>query len=439
VIPEFRVATTIIVPRLGWSMEEGTFAGWLKPDGARIQSGDTLFVLESDKSAEEIESLDAGILRIPPDGPKAGDTVKVGQVLGHLVAEGESVPVESGRVGRGTRPTMPAGGSRSSTHPTLPPAGPAVRQLARSLGVELTTIAGSGERGRITEDDVRRQPQAAPTAHGKQAISPRARRVARELGVDCNGLPGSGRNGRIRERDVRAAAHGQPAGRLIPHTSVRRTIAARMIAGVTQAAPVTLTTKLDATNLVELRNQFKATTDDDDIVPSYTDLIVKLAAIALRQHPLLQAQWRDDGLFVPQRIDIALAVDTEAGLLVPVVRAVDRLTLRQVAAQSRALIEQSRAGRLTAEQMRDATFTITNLGAFGIDAFTPIIHLPQCAVLGVGRIVREPAVVEECIVPRDLLTLSLTFDHRVVDGAPAARFLQTLRGCLERPAPWLIS
>src|SRR5262249_50303324 len=159
--------------------------------------------------------------------------------------------------------------------------------------------------------------------------SPRARRVAAELGVDWAGLRGSGRNGRIRERDVRAAATASPDGRLIPHTTIRRTVAARMVAGVTQAAPVTLTTKAEATNLVNLRAQFRAAGAPED-VPGYTDLVVKLAAVALRQHPLLQAQWRDDGLFVPDRIDVAVAVDTEAGLLAPVVREVDRLTLRQV-------------------------------------------------------------------------------------------------------------
>jgi len=369
-------------------MEEGTFAGWLKVDGERIKPGDVLFVLESDKSAEEIESLDAGILRIPPDGPQPGDKVTVGQVLAHLLAEGEAVP---------------------EIH------------VEKTVEVASVVIA---------------PPITSPTVQRKQAISPRARRVARELGIDCNGLTGSGRNGRIRERDIRAATAGSSGGRLIPHTNIRRTIAARMVAGVTQAAPVTLTTKFDATNLVALRNQFKAA---DEIIPSFTDLIVKLTAVALRQHPLLQAQWRDDGLFVPERIDIAVAVDTEAGLLVPVLRAVNNQTLRQIVAQSRELIEQTRAGRLSADQMRDATFTITNLGGVGIDAFTPILYLPQCAVLGVGRIVREPAVQGDRIVPRDMLTLSLTFDHRVVDGAPAAQFLQTLRICLEQPAPWLIA
>ncbi|HJT77273.1 MAG TPA: 2-oxo acid dehydrogenase subunit E2, partial [Gemmataceae bacterium] len=211
------------------------------------------------------------------------------------------------------------------------------------------------------------------------------------------------------------------------------------VAGVTQAAPVTLTTRADAANLVNLRSQFKAAAASaDEVVPTYSDLLLKLTAAALRQHPLLQGQWRDDGIFVPDHVHIALAVDTDAGLLVPVLRDVDRLTLRQVAAGSRDLIAQARAGRLTAEQMRGATFTVTNLGMYGIDAFTPILHLPQAAVLGVGRIVREPAVVGDRVEPREALTLSLTFDHRVVDGAPAARFLDALRRCVEQPAPYLL-
>ncbi len=236
--------------------------------------------------------------------------------------------------------------------------------------------------------------------------------------MDIVGVPGTGRGGRVRERDVRAAATSS-SGKLIPHSRVRRIIATRMVAGVTQAAPVTLTAKIDATRLVNWRESANSK-------PSYTDLLVALTAKALREHPLLQAQWRDDGLFVPDHVHVAIGVDTDAGLFAPVIRDADRLSVEQIAAISRELIDKARSGRLSADEQRDATFTITNLGMFGIDAFTPIIHLPQCAVLGVGRIVKEPAVFENQIVPRDMLTLSLTFDHRVVDGAPAARFLQTL-------------
>jgi pyruvate dehydrogenase E2 component (dihydrolipoamide acetyltransferase) len=436
------VAVAITVPRRGWSMEEGKFAGWLKPDGAPVREGDLLFVLESDKAAEEVEAIDAGILRIPPDGPKIGDTVKVGQELAYLMAEGEAAPAERrgfspGGAAEGSPGRVYEPGDSAETESRLEPrrggGTPARSSLRRPSGAPDQPRPPLSPGLEDSPGATFRRPSGATGR--KPAISPRARRTAAELGVDWSGLPGSGRNGRIRERDVRVAAADRPGGRLILHTPVRRTIAARMVAGVTQAAHVTLTTRADASNLVNLRQQFKATAD---VVPSYTDLLVKLAAVALRRHPLLQAQWRDDGLFVPDRVDVAVAVDTEAGLLVPVIRAADRLTLRQVAAQSRDLIAQARAGRLTAEQMRDATFTITNLGPLGIDAFTPILHLPQCAVLGVGRIVREPAVVGDCIVPRDAVTLSLTFDHRVVDGAPAARFLGALRGGVEQPAPWLM-
>lgn len=393
------MAIPITVPRLGWSMEEGTFVEWLKRDGDTVKVGDPLFVLESEKAAESIDSLDAGILRIPPESPPGGATVKVGQVLAYLAKAGEEIGriQESGVGSQGS-------GIRS--------------QESEMRAGESARISAAG------------QPLAIATQLVRQAVTPRARRAARELGVDVRNLTGTGRQGRIRERDVRAGASHQPQGRLIPHTTIRRTIAARMVAGVTQAAPVTLTTKADATQLVKWRRDFQSASAA--IVPSYTDLIVKLVAGALRQHPLLQAQWRDDGLFVPDAVDIAVAVATDAGLLAPVLRGVDRLAIHEIALQTRDLIDKARAGTLTAEQMRGGTFTITNLGMFGIDAFTPIIHMPQCAVLGVGRIIREPAVVDDRIVPRDQVTLSLTFDHRVVDGAPAARFLDLLRRLIEQ-------
>jgi pyruvate dehydrogenase E2 component (dihydrolipoamide acetyltransferase) len=391
------MATAITVPRRGWSMDEGTFAGWLKQDGEAVRRGEPLFVLETDKAAEEIESADAGTLRVPPDAPRPGETVTVGQVIAFLVARGEDTPRACG-----ARP-----------------------EAATTTGGQAATAPEPAQ-------------AAAPAARHKQAISPRARRAAAELGVEWSGLQGSGRNGRIRERDVRAAAAGRPGGRLIPHTNTRRIIAARMVAGVTQAAPVTLTVRADAGNLVTLRRQFQEAAAPGEAVPGYTDLVVKLTALALGQHPLLQAQWRDDGLFVPDRVDVAVAVDTEAGLVAPVVRGADTLGVRELAARSRDLIAQARAGRLTADELRDATFTVSNLGGLGVDAFTPIVHLPQCAVLGLGRIVREPVVRDDRVVPGHVTTLSLTFDHRVVDGAPAARFLDTLRRSVEQPAAWLV-
>jgi pyruvate dehydrogenase E2 component (dihydrolipoamide acetyltransferase) len=214
-----------------------------------------------------------------------------------------------------------------------------------------------------------------------------------------------------------------------------------MLSSAQSTAPVTLTTTADATNLVIVRNKLQTSGGSGplNIVPSYTDVFIKLTAAALERHPRLNSCWYEDGILQPEEIHIAIGVDTEAGLVAPVARNVCRLSLEQLAAETRALIEQARSGQLTLEQLEGGTFTVTNLGMYGIDTFTPIIHLPQCAVLGIGRIVRQPAVYQDQIVPRDMVSLSLTFDHRVVDGAPAARFLDTIRSYIEEPPPWLVA
>jgi pyruvate dehydrogenase E2 component (dihydrolipoamide acetyltransferase) len=423
------MAIEITIPRLGWNMEEGTFIGWLKQDGDTIRAGDALFSLEGEKATEDIECLDSGILRIPTTAPKPGEKVAVGTVIGFLVSQGESVGwVESSRPTAMPKPSQPEARAREqtvgledsthptpSTHPSAPSAGsPSARRLARKLGVLV---------------------EARPVV-----ATPRARRAARELGIDWRKLKGSGRTGRIRERDVRAAAGGTKYTKtgnqsIIPLTPIRQTIAARLLTSAHSTAPLTLTTTADATNLVNFRNQFKSSAEP---APSYTDILAKLTAAALGKHPLLNSSWADDHIVVNKDVHIGIAVDTDAGLLVPVLRDVPNLGLRQLAAAAREMIERARSDRLKAEEMQGGTFTITNLGNFGIDAFTPIINPPQCAILGVGRIHRQPVVSGDAVVIRDMVTLCLTFDHRIVDGAPAARFLQTLVHHIENPAPALV-
>jgi pyruvate dehydrogenase E2 component (dihydrolipoamide acetyltransferase) len=255
-------------------------------------------------------------------------------------------------------------------------------------------------------------------------------RVAAELGVDWSAIRGSGSTGRIRERDVRAAV-GRPAVATLGGT--RETIARRMLESVRSTAPVTLHTTARADGLVKLRQHWKTGAGGTDApLPSYTDMLVKLAAIALELHPTLNALWDTDNLVPSTSIQIGIAVDTDAGLLVPVIRNVPRLCLREVASRSKALIDRARARKLSSDEMQGGTFTVTSLGAFGIDAFTPIINYPQCAVLGVGRIQRQPVAEGDNVVLRDIISLSLTFDHRALDGAPAARFLQTLRRLIEK-------
>ena len=444
------MAFEITIPRLGWSMEEGTFSGWLKQDGDTIQCGDPLFELEGEKAIQEIEAVDAGILRIPANGPQPGSMVKVGAVVGYLVAEGESLPVgqtpDASAIDSGTQelsegtPSLPT--ETVAVDAALPPAaGPSVRRLARESGVALEQVEGTGRGGRILAEDIQRATSQRTRSTRTPIASPRARRVAAELEIDWTQLTGTGAGGRIREQDVLAARRAPAAGRRIPLTSRRKVIAQRMVASRQQTVPVTLTTKADATNLVNLREQFK-TTSGESPIPGYQDIITKLVAGVLRQYPLLAGRWDEDAIVLPaeNEVHIGMAVDTDDGLLVPVLHNAAQLSLIELAAKSRQLVGQARAGKLAAADMQGSVFTITNLGAFGIDAFTPIINVPETAILGLGAIRREPVVLDDGgIVSRHQLTLSLTFDHRILDGAPAARFLQDIATAIANPSAALLS
>ncbi len=446
------MAQEITVPRLGWSMEEGIFGEWLKANGDYVEAGEMIFLLEGEKAAHEIESLETGYLHIPDQGPRPGETVKVGQVIGFLLSKGEEPPKESGSAPsseptkKGAEPPPAAIAPRpipdrasAATQPavhveTIPSsqriAGPAARRLARELGVDLNRIATPDPTGRVLTEDIR---------HGSVPIaSPRARRRARELGVDWSGAFGTGRGGRIRERDIVAfastASTAPPAskelaptspGQHVPASKLRLVLAQRMQAGVSHSAPVTLSTKVDAEPLVAYRNALK-TKASGTTTPSYNDILIWLSARTLREQPQLNSCWYRDGVHHYDAIHIGTAVDTDAGLLAPVIRNADQLTLEQITEETSQRISAARSGSLTQGMLQGGTFTVTNLGMFGIDAFTPILNLPQAGILGVGRIVQEPVVRDGRIVAGYTLTLSLTFDHRVIDGAPAARWLQRL-------------
>jgi pyruvate dehydrogenase E2 component (dihydrolipoamide acetyltransferase) len=437
------MAHEITVPRLGWSMEEGVLGDWLKAPGERIQAGEPLFTLEGEKAAQDIAALDTGILCIPPDSPRTGQTVKVGQVIGFLLAEGEAAPASSTK-----QASAPAG---EAPHCDRLPrnAGPAARRLARQLGIDLDSVPTPDPTGRVVCEDVQRAavlPRSTSAAATQPIASPRARRRAKELGIDWTSQTGTGRAGRIRERDLLghrplAKPDAPPAsaplspGKHVPASQRRAIIAQRMLAGVTQAAPVTLTTKVDAGPLVAYRTSLKQAAPDG-LSPSYNDILILLVARTLREHPQLNACWDRDGIHTYDDIHIVIAVDTDLGLLAPVIRHADQLTLGQITVRSGQLIADARSGRLSQDDLEGGTFTVTNLGMFGIDTFTPILNLPQAGILGIGRIVEEPIVRAGQLVAGHTLSLSLTVDHRVVDGAPAARWLQSLcQKCVELPNP----
>ena len=352
------MAEPIAMPRLGWTMEEGTLVEWLKADGDAVEVGEILFTVESDKALNEIETFSGGILRIPPDAPRPGDTVPVGTLLGYLLQPGEEMPTAP--------PPTPAA-------EPVPPA-----PVAKSEPVPTPTRTRS----------------AGPT------ISPRARRVASELGVEWRALTGSGRTGRIVERDVRAAA-------------VRSG----------QAVPAILTTEADATELVTLRPQLKL---EGTPAPAYHHLIAKLVVVALAEHPQLNAS-------ETEAVHLSLAVDTGDGLAAPVIRDAHTKTWAELSAAARALALQVRRRVLEPEAVQGGTFAIANLGMYGIDAFTPILRSPYRAALGLGRIAERPAVREGRVVPRALITLSLTVESELLKNGAAPRFLDRLRSLIERP------
>ncbi len=450
----------VILPKLGQTMEEGTIVEWLKQEGDPVKRGEVLFTIESDKATLEVESPTRGFLRqilVP-----AGETVPVLTVVA-LITRTADEDVSTYEA----RPLSTETVTRAPDRPKVLPvsqrifSSPRARKLAREKGIDLARVAGTGPNGRIVERDVVAYLETAPT------VTPVARRLAEQVGIDLRTLPGTGPGGRITKADVEQAmttatlpqrtppVEAVKAIAEIPMTGVRAIIAQRMYEGHNATAPVTLTTEGDATAFVALREQLKTSLADElGFSIGYNDMLIKLVAHALRKFPYMNARLEGNASAISKatltartirhldEVHVALAVDTERGLLVPVIRDADRKRLPQVAQELREVVERARTGKALPDELSGSTFTITNLGMYGIDAFTPIINLPEAAILGVGRIKARPAVVagrdrsggEICV--RQMMWLSLTFDHRLVDGAPAARFLQYIRNLIEEPHLW---
>lgn len=429
----------VLVPPLGQTVDTLTFVSWLKNEGDTVRQGEALFTIETDKATLEVEAPASGILRGVTARP--GDEVKALSAIAVIAAPGEAEP--EGDTARA--PVAEAPADRRAKRFISPRA----KRLAEAEGVPLNDIVPTGPEGAIIERDVAAYLAQRELDAGRRTaptITPVARRLAEEAGVEWQAVSGTGPRGQITREDVEAAlaARSTPpeppmtAGptltenrtlETLPLAGVRATIATRMQQSHSQTAPVTLTAEADATALVELRRQLAA----DGVSVSYNDLFLSILGRVLREQPRLNASLDGSTIRLWQRIDIGLAVDTERGLLVPVVRDVPGKGLAALAAETAGLAERARAGGCAPEELRGSTFTLTNLGMFGIDAFTPIINLPECAILGVGRIRTQPAWIDDHVEPRQVVWLSLTFDHRLVDGGPAARFLQRVVQLTEKP------
>lgn len=455
------MAVELRMLQMDQTMTKGKIGKWLVKEGDTVTEGQPLLEIETDKVVHEQESPADGV--IAQILPEEGSNVPVNALLAIIAAPGEEVE----RVEADTTPepqeldepeqttTTPTAPTKTQPQRTLPiaediKASPAAKQLAEKLAIDITQVKASGPGGRILESDIHRYIETrgpTPTESTRLKASPLARRLAKEFGLDITSIAGSGPDGRIVRDDVMQASTEIPAQvfrtepaapEVVELSGIRKIIAERMTMSVQTNASVTLHTEVDATTLVELRGLFNEELEKREMSLTYTDLLIKIVAIALREHRLLNATLTDEGIHMLADINIGVAVALEDGLVVPVVRNADQIGLAAISEQVKTLAEKARNNQLTPSELQGGTFTLTNLGNFGVDAFTPIINPPECAILGVGRIVKKPVVHNDEIAIRSMLALSLTFDHRVVDGAPAAQFLQTVSQYIQNPYLMLV-
>jgi pyruvate dehydrogenase E2 component (dihydrolipoamide acetyltransferase) len=448
------MATKVFLPKLGQTMEEGTIVEWLKQEGDAVERGDVLFTIESDKAVLEVEARAKGVLRKVLLEP--GIKVPVMTLVGVIGAADEDISAalaEAGTVDASApAPEMAASASQAPAEATAPaplpierPEGrilssPRARKVAAEKGVDLVYVAGSGPNGRIIEQDVLAYLAALPAA------TPLARKLAADQGISLSTLGAPGE--RVRAAQVGAPTASAPAaapapvaptpapaaGEITPMRGVRAIIAERMGTSAHTTASVTLQSVVDATAFVALREQLKnAFAKELGFSIGFNDVLAAIVARCLAEFPYMNVRLEEVGIRHLEHVNLGMAVDSERGLLVPVIRDADKKGIKEIAVAFRDLVERARTGRSLPEDLSGGTFTITNLGMFGVDMFTPIINLPECAILGVGRIRPEPTVVEGQVAVRQMMWLSLTFDHRLVDGAPAARFLQATCKYIEQP------
>lgn len=425
------MARDVIMPALGIAQETGKVLRWFKVEGESVAEGEPLLEIETDKITVEIEAPASGILANIT--ASAGDEVPVGQPIAEILAPGEeSRGAGEQRSAGAVTPAPP----HPSTHAQVE-ATPVARRIAAEHGLDLRQIKPEG--GRIGKADVLAYLEAQSTSPLIEVTprlppaSPKARRLAAERGLDIAQLQGSGPDGAVLTADVLAAVT-MPAPTAEPQaltvSTAWRIMAERVTQSWTSVPHFYLLREVNASRLVTWRERARRRLTEKI---TYTDLLVKLVAAALREHPRVNARW-DDGSIVPQeRINVGLAVAIEDGLVVPVIHQADELSLQEIAARREDLVVRAQAGKLQPADIQGGTFTISNLGMYGVDAFNAIVNPPQAAILAVGRIAERVVAVEGRPAVQPMMMLSLSCDHRVIDGARAARFLETVVGLIEEP------
>jgi pyruvate dehydrogenase E2 component (dihydrolipoamide acetyltransferase) len=411
------MATKVFMEALSPTMEEGRLVKWNTPEGAAVKSGDVLAEVETDKAVMELVARGDGILR--KQLIAEGTTTPVGSVVGVIAGADEDISAIVTGAGAATAAAAPAPAANTAPAPAAVP--PVAAQAPA--------------------------PTHVPPSSASPKSSPLARRLARESGLDLGAIPGSGPGGRVIKRDIDAAITGggaspvsrqpSPVGvsgadyRDESLTQIRKTIAKRLGESIGPIPTFYLTAEFDMTRAVEARAQAVALGDEYKV--SVNDIVLKAVATALAAHPEVNAHWLGDKIRYFNRVHLGMAVATDDGLIVPVIFDADQKGLRQIARESRELAAKARERKLTPEQYTGSTFSVSNLGMMQIDQFTAIINPPECGILAIGAVEDTPVVVDGAVTVRKRMRVTMSCDHRVIDGAVGARFLQDLRLMLENP------
>ena len=436
------MAKDVIMPALGMAQETGTLIQWLKSAGDSVTKGEPLMEIETDKATVEIEAPASGILSNIT--AKAGDVIPVGQRIALILAPGES----DSSTPPLTQPA-PASTQTSASIPKPVTATPVAARLAAEHNLDISQIKPDG--GQIRKEDVLAYlkdeggviTDENSAIHSSRVLaSPKARRLARESGIDLTAINGTGPNGAIIASDLQSllsapsifqssnSLQAEHEGETITISRLWRAMADHLSQAWTTVPHFYLLREVNASRLVAWRASAQKNSDEKI---TYTDLLVRLTAVALRKFPRLNASWIKDNIVLNPDINIGLAVAVDDGLLVPVIHHADEMTLVQLAGRRGELVSRAKSGKFSPDDLSDGTFTISNLGMYGVDAFNAIVNPPQAAILAVSRITDRVVPVNGQPVVQPMMTLSLSCDHRVVDGARGAEFLQALADLIEEP------